>query len=271
MMWLLACAGSDAWTDVERARIASLSPIPAPDPRPSNRFADDPAAAALGRSLFFDPGLSADGTMACATCHLPGRHFTEDARVHAGGTRNVPTIETAAWGAWYFWDGRTDSPWAQATGPIRNPVEMNNTAAAVRDHVATLAAFGEVFGPLSDDPDVVLAQVGKALEAFERTMGPGEARFDRWVATGEGFTAQEERGARLFVGEAGCVNCHHGPLFEDDHFHNLGLPGMIAAGVDPGRAAGAPAVLVDPYNCGGPFSDTTACDELRYLDPTFPD
>jgi len=275
---LLACA-EPAWTEAERAAIAGLTPIPAPYPRPTNRVADDPRAVALGARLFLDPGFSASGTVSCATCHDPARHFTDGlprARTDAGeGTRNTPTIETVAWSTWYFWDGRADSAWAQAGGPIVNPIEHGFSVEGVRARVVEryAAEWTELYGGVDEDPARVLAELGKAIEAFERTMGPKPGRFDAWARElAEGGPAMqlseaEQRGLELFIGPAGCVNCHNGPLFTDHSFHNLGLPDNH----DRGRADGALTVLADPANCLGPHSDARTCDELRFLDPAFSD
>jgi cytochrome c peroxidase len=304
LLFLLACADPVGWTEAERATILSLSPVPTPAPSPTNRVADDPAAARLGEALFFDEGLSIDGQTSCASCHLPGLHFTDGERVATAlgtGTRNTPSIETVAWGTWYFWDGRVDSAWAQATGPLLNPIEMGATPAHVQERLRSTHAPGmtEVFGGVAEDPTDALVQAGKALEAFERTLGPKPARFDRYVdelkagTDGEVLTPEEKAGLRLFVGEAACVNCHHGPLFTDHSFHNLGLPNVPAGGIDPGRARGAGDVGVDALNCRSrhadrPLPEGTAtegallegtatnpahepCPELRYLDPSFPD
>jgi cytochrome c peroxidase len=266
LLLLTACAGPSGWTPAERATILTLSPLPPPVPRPTNAVADLPAAAALGEALFSDPGLSADGKTPCSECHDPKRHFTEDERVASAigmGTRNTPTIETVAWSTWYFWDGRADSGWAQATGPMLNPIEMGMTAPRVQARLreAHAAGFESVFGGVAEDPQAALVQAGKALEAYERTQTPGVARFDRYVAAlragtdSDLLTPQEKDGLRLFVGEAGCINCHHGPLFTDQSFHNIGLPNVPAGGIDPGRAGGVGKVLADPLNCRSRLAD----------------
>lgn len=279
---LTACTNPD-WTASERALIAHLSPIATPAPRPSNRVADDPAAVSLGARIFSDPGFSADGTVSCATCHEPDRHFTDGKAVAATergtGRRNTPSIETAAWSTWFFWDGRADSAWAQAAGPLTNPIEHALTAELVRERVATdyNEDWQRIFGGVSEDPLRVLSEVGKALEAFERTLLPKESRFDRWAAEfvagrdTETLTVEEKRGLRLFLADPGCVACHNGPLFTDHHFHNLGLPSSQGDDVDIGRALGVTQLLADPLTCLGVYSDTTTCDELHYLDPAFPD
>ncbi len=286
-VWLaggLGCAVDTAWTEEERARIGQMTPIPAPPARPSNRWADDPDAAALGAALFFDPTLSRDGATSCASCHDPARGFTNGARFATTslgtGARNVPPVHTAAWSTWYFWDGRVDSAWAQAMGPLTNPIEHGLDAAGVRAVVAERYAstFEAVFGGVSEDPEAVLVAVGKALEAYERTLRPPETRFDlaaAAVAAGgepEGYTPAETLGMKTFLRRE-CVACHHGPLLTDQQFHNLGLPSIPKDGIDPGRARGAPQVLVDPHNCASRWSDAPpdACAELQYLDPSFDD
>ncbi|MDP2304505.1 MAG: cytochrome c peroxidase [Pseudomonadota bacterium] len=298
LVLLLACAGPVGWTEAERTTILSLSPLPARAPSPTNRVADDPAAVRLGESLFFDEGLSIDGQSSCASCHVPELHFTDGERVATAigvGPRNTPSVESVAWGTWFFWDGRADSAWAQATGPLLNPIEMGATPEHVRARLlaAHSVGFTEVFGGVAEDPTGALVQAGKALEAFERTLGPKAGRFDRYVAQlgagndGDALSAEEKRGLRLFVGEAACVSCHHGPLFTDHSFHNLGLPNIPAGGIDPGRARGAGDVGVDALNCRSRHADRPApstsertdgpdpfsepCPELRYLDPSFPD
>lgn len=284
LLLLSGCApAEEGWSERDRARIAALSPIPAPPPRPTNRLADDPDAAAVGARLFHDPLLSVDGATSCATCHVAERSFTDGRPVAVAvgtGRRNTPTIETVAWQTWFFWDGRADSGWAQATGPIVNPIEMASTPERVLARVREGYAedWARLFGGVPEDPALALAQVGKVLEAFERTISPGPSRFDRWAEAFERgeesdlLTVEEQRGLKLFVGEADCVSCHNGPLFTDHSFHTLGIPTQAKGGVDVGRAVGAPEVLEDPYNCRGAYSDDpTACDELRFLDPAFPD
>src|SRR5574338_950911 len=116
------------WSADERAMIASLvldklEPLPHD---PSNNVADDSAAARFGRQLFFDTNLSSNGKVSCATCHLPSRDFQDDAPLGRGvgltGRRTMPITGTA-YSPWFFWDGRTDSQWAQALGPLESSVE----------------------------------------------------------------------------------------------------------------------------------------------------
>lgn len=296
------------WTAEQRAtlRSLSLSSLEPLDADPSNRYADDSAAAALGRSLFFDTRLSGNGKVACATCHVPARDFQDGTPLGHGvgttGRRTMPVAGTAH-GAWFFWDGRADSQWAQALGPLESAVEHGGTrtqyarviATNYRDQYTTV--FGKLpsidglpaqAGPVADSarraawqrmPPVrrdeistVYANIGKAIAAYERRIEYGPSRFDRYVdaelsgrahTASDSFTRDEAAGLRLFIGKASCVNCHNGALFTDNHFHNTGVP---AATIDSGRASGVRQALAGEFNCTSRYSNATPeqCDELRY-------
>jgi cytochrome c peroxidase len=288
------------------ARELALQSLPQLPPVPSNRFADDARAAALGRDLFFDTAMSANGEVACATCHLPDRAFQDDLPLGRGvgvTDRRTMPLAGAAWSPWLFWDGRKDSLWAQALGPLESPVEHAATRLGLVRGLAArhAAAYEPVFGPLPDlgglpqsagpfgnareqadwnaippakqaEIDRAFANIGKALEAFQRTIPVPETRFDRFVAAtaknGDGRMSETElAGLRLFVGKGECINCHNGPLFSDDHFHNTGVPGGSGLPADEGRAKAIGTVLADPFNCLGPHSDAKAedCAELRFM------
>jgi len=285
-------------------RLARFSPLPAPPADPTNRVADDPRAARLGRYLFFDPGLSGDGTVACATCHDPSRAFSDGkpvAETLGRGTRRTPSLVNVAYMRWLFWDGRADSLWAQAVEPIENPIEMGGDRVAVARHLREgrelRAAYEALFGALPelDDarrfpaharpdperPDApharawssmseedreavegVLANVGKAIAAYERRLVRGDAPFDRHVRSlregaGEGsLEASARRGLALFLGRAGCAQCHSGPNFSDSEFHATGAPpGPFGDPEDAGRYAGAERWAASPWNAAGPHSD----------------
>ena len=145
---LLACGGpsptagpSAAETTLtarELAQVMSLSPLPERPPSPSNRVADNADAAALGLALFFDVRLSSNGAVSCATCHQPARHYTDGERVAKGvavGKRNTPTLLGGMYSSWQFWDGRADTIWSQALGPIESPLEHNLDRVRVAHHV----------------------------------------------------------------------------------------------------------------------------------------
>jgi len=280
-----ATAGAP-WTAEERTMLkslslASLGALPAD---PSNKYADDAAAARLGAKLFFDTRLSSNGRVSCATCHQPAKDFQDGLPlgkgVGTGGRRTMPVAGTA-YSPWQFWDGRADSQWAQALGPLESPVEHggNRKQYARVMHEQYRSEYKAVFGAVPDqqgDISRVYANIGKAIAAYERKVTFTPARFDRFVAAelaGQAqtplseFTADERAGLRLFIGKANCVTCHNGALFTDNHFHNTGVPqSRIGAANDSGRTTGARAVTSSEFNCLGKYSDAKPedCSELRF-------
>jgi cytochrome c peroxidase len=122
----------------------------------------------------------------------------------------------------------------------------------------------------------VFANLGKAIAAYERRIAPGASRFDAYVDAalrGDAqqmaatLTRDEEAGLRLFIGKANCLQCHNGPLFTNNDFHNTGVPAAAGLREDTGRLAGVKQVLADEFNCLGPYSDARPeqCGELRFL------
>jgi cytochrome c peroxidase len=262
------------WTPKEREMLRSLSirSLGAVPRDPSNRFADDSMAASFGRLLFFDMRLSRTGTVSCATCHVPGRDFQDGRPVGRGvgeGSRRTMPIAGTARGPWFFWDGRADSQWEQALGPLENPAEHGGDRTQYVRLIARAyrARYESVFGRLPsldglpahagpvedtavsaswarlsasrrDDISRVYANIGKAIAAYERRIDFAPARFDRYVdaqmsgdsvSPGSTFTPDEEAGLRLFIGKANCVTCHNGPSFSDGHFHNTGVVAAASA------------------------------------------
>ncbi|HEX6099841.1 MAG TPA: cytochrome c peroxidase [Thermoanaerobaculia bacterium] len=287
------------WTPGQIAQLRSLSlaelePLPAD---PGNRVADDPQAVALGQRLFFDTRLSSNGKVSCATCHLPDREFQDGKPLADGvgttGRRTMPVAGTA-YAPFLFWDGRKDSLWAQALGPLESPVEHGGTRAQYAHVVAAnyRAEYEQLFGPLPDlsgvprvagpVPDAAAAQawkdltgrqrdhvtaiyvnIGKSIAAYERRIQYGPSRFDRYVdtlaRTGRApsgvLTADETAGLQLFLGKANCTQCHNGPLLTNNEFHNTGVAAGTAPEPDRGRMAGARGVLGDEFNCRSKWSD----------------
>ncbi|MDH3416445.1 MAG: hypothetical protein OEM64_09080 [Gammaproteobacteria bacterium] len=281
-----------AWTDAEInvLRSLSLASLPALPPDPSNAVADDPRAAAFGEQLFFDPRLSANGGISCATCHQPVRQFTDGLpKGQAIGTskRNTPGIVGSAYSPWFYWDGRRDSQWAQALSPLEDPDEHGSSrgqvVAVIAGDDAYKASYQALFGELGDlsgkDPvalNVAFANVGKAIAAFERTLLPAASRFDDYVdAVADGDLQQQETpfsddeawGLRLFIGAANCTQCHNGPLLTNNEFHNTGVLSSPGDLPDKGRVTGVQEALADPFNCLGEYSDDPLrqCAELRFV------
>jgi cytochrome c peroxidase len=199
----------------------------------------DPRKIELGRQLYFDPRLSADNSVACATCHNPQHGWSDGRATSVGvggqvGGRNAPTVLNTAYGRFQFWDGRAKSLEEQALGPIANPIEMN---LPVEDAVKRLneiegyrRQFNEIFG--SDCTPETLA---KAIAAYERTILSGDAPYDRYKAGDESALSEAAiRGMKLFFGKANCSACHSGPNFTDNAFHNIGI-GMDKPDPDKGR------------------------------------
>lgn len=305
-------AGRQRWSEEEIATLQSLSlsSLPPLPEDPSNRVADDPRAVALGHQLFFDTRLSANGEVACASCHAPDSAFTDGLPLSQGvGTtpRKSMTITGTAYSPWLFWDGRADSQWSQALGPLENPLEHGGDRTMYAHLIARhyRAPYEALFGPLPDlshlppsagpveDPQAAAAWaamapedrevvtsiyvgIGKSIAAYERRILPGPSRFDRYVdALSAGDTERAEEhldreeiaGLKLFVGEAGCTDCHNGPLFTNNEFHNTGVPARPGVPEDVGRALGAQQVLEDEFNCLGEHSDAEPreCSELRFV------
>jgi len=259
-----------------------------PSPRdPSNRWADDPAAASLGHRLFFDKRLSSNGQVSCATCHDPARDFQDGVPLARGvgttGRRTMPITATSH-SPFLFWDGRKDSQWAQALGPLESPVEHGGNrvqyARVIADHYR--GDYERVFGRLpdlrqADAATAIFVNVGKAIAAYERQVQYGPARFDRFVAewkrTGAMPTdildAKERAGMALFIGKANCTQCHNGPLLTNNEFHNNGAPAGRGLPEDRGRIVAVAAVQSDEFNCRSRWSDAKAreCAELDFLAP----
>lgn len=254
-------------TDAEIAATLAHGPWPQhSEPDPSNRFSGDPAAIDLGRALFFDPILSADGTMSCATCHDPTKGFSDgQARTVVRGTsldRNAPSVENLVFSRWFGWGGDTDNLWAQSMTPITSAHEMGHTPDSLRLALQD-SAYADAFAPFPS-AEAVLVGVGKALAAYQETLVTGETPFDRFrdaLAAGDtkaagAYPDAAQRGLQIFLGEGNCTFCHSGPLFTNGEFHDAGVPYFLGAGqVDEGRYGGLTALLDSPYTLAGTWSD----------------
>ena len=149
------------FSEAERKKILQHSPLPAPKADRSNAVAEDPAAAHFGQFLFYDTRLSADGEVSCATCHDPEQGWGDGrAQVEIAGLfpRQAPTLWNTAYNRWFFWDGRADSQWAQALGPLENPLEHATSrlevAHLIYDDPALRSAYEGVFGAMPNVSDL---------------------------------------------------------------------------------------------------------------------
>lgn len=211
-------------------------------PRPETIEYPDGVAPAtakieLGRALFFDTRLSGNQKQSCASCHMPELGFgdgTSKGRGTMGGglPRNTPHLYNLAWNVAFFWDGRAQSLEEQALGPIQAPGEMNMPLPRMIETLDKLTAYKAQFRDVFGSEEINPERVAQAIAAFERTLISRNAAFDRYQAGDRNAMSPEAvRGLALFTGKARCVQCHDGPNFTDNSFHNIGL-----GDADPGRA-----------------------------------
>ena len=194
----------------------------------------------LGRKLFYDPVLSADGTQACADCHAPEFAFTDSARFSIGidgfaGNRNSMPIFNIAWNNVneFFWDGRALGVEGQAFGPVVNPIEMHNTWPNAVDSVLAKGIYATLFADAFGTCTIDSTHVVKALAQFERTLISGNSRFDQYLMGQIALTPNEINGFNIFMDEArgDCFHCHGdatNPLWTDNIYHNNGLDATFA-------------------------------------------
>jgi cytochrome c peroxidase len=198
------------------------------------------AKVALGKQLFFDPRLSSDGKVSCASCHNPAKGWSNGEQFATGidglkGGRNAPTILNTTYQMFQFWDGRSGSLEDQALGPIQNPIEMNTTLEQLEQRLNAIPGYRAQFTKVFGTEQIEAPNVGRAIAAYERTILSGDAPFDRYKAGDKkALSAAAQRGMDLFFGKAHCSACHSGPNFTDNAFHNIGI-GMHAKEADQGR------------------------------------
>lgn len=259
----------------ERERILAHGPWPqARTPDPTNRASGRGPAVAFGERLFFEPRLSSDRNMSCATCHVPARAWSDGRPTgfgHEPLDRNSPGLLDLAGRRWYGWDGAHDSLWSQSIRPLLHAQEMNGTAAgiarAVRGDPDLSCGHRASFGAVPDDDEQVLVNVGKALAAFQETLASGRSPFDRFrdalargdLRTASAYPMAAQRGLRIFVGSGNCAVCHAGPRFSNGEFGDIGIRYFIAPGrVDSGRHGGIAALRDNPFNLLGRYNDQAA-------------
>lgn len=259
----LAIDTSSSLDELNRAN--PVVPLPVPPLGITERLEEletppTPGTVRLGRWLFFDPRLSVDGSVSCATCHRPDHGFSEPTPVSTGvdgktGARKAPPVLNVAFDIEQhrFWDGRAASLEEQAIGPLVNPVEM-----AMADHdfvverLRGIAAYRPFFREAFGDDEIDIERVGRALADYERTRFSGGSPWDRWQAEpdaedaaidldevtdldgtlhleriefrdGRHVSARVKLGHYVFFEKAFCNQCHLGPNLSDAGFHNLGV------------------------------------------------
>lgn len=208
-----------------------LPPIPIPPDNPPTE-----ETIALGRRLYYDPGLSADGTVSCATCHAPDLSFRDGKALSNGvagqlGSRRAPTVVNAAYNTLQFWDGRAPSLEKQAEGPLTNPVEMANTLEGVVNYVQSDPRYRALFARAWGTKEITIDLVTRSIGSFERTVVIGNSPFDRFYYRGDkkALSPAAQRGLKLFLNQkkGNCSVCHvigkRYALFTDNKFHNIGV------------------------------------------------
>ncbi len=209
--------------------------FPLPDLPRDNPLTEE--RVALGKALFHETALSRDGTISCASCHVPDFAFTDARRFSLGvrgqkSPRNSMPLFNLAWKTAFFWDGRAPSLRAQVLMPIADHTEMDETFDRVTAKLAATAAYPPLFRAAFGSPEITAEKLALALENFLLTLTAHDAKFDRAVRGQATLSADEQRGFELFMTEyeprtgqrgADCFHCHGGPLFSDHQFHNNGL------------------------------------------------
>jgi cytochrome c peroxidase len=186
------------------------------------------AKVQLGRRLFFDPILSADGMVSCASCHDPAHGFSRPQRFAVGvraqrSARNAPSLFNRAYGTAFFWDGREKSLEAQALRPIESPTEMGSTVAEAVQRLRSQREYAAQFRAVFAD-GVTAENLARAIASFERVLLTGDSRVDRFRAGDlRALTDSERHGLWLFESRGRCWRCHTGPNFTDESFHNTGV------------------------------------------------
>lgn len=222
------------------------------------------ARIALGKMLFFDPRLSGDGNMSCASCHNPVLGWSDGLPTAKGFKSKVlgrasPTIINTGYNLIQMWDGRKKSLEDQAMGPMEATVEMNMDTAKLFNWLNENDTYRSAFQRAYPNKPIDADTVSKAIASYERTIVSRNSRFDRWIhGNKKAMTPQEINGFKLFVGRAGCAVCHSAPNFTDDGFHNIGLASFGEGDPDMGRYAQRPLKLMK-----GAFKTPTLRDITR--------
>lgn len=209
---------------VKWREIGVLPPVSHPEDNPHSKEKE-----ALGKLLFFEPRLSGSGQIACASCHDPDLGWADGRTTSFGHSRtllarNAPTIRNTGHFSKLFWDGRANSLEDQVIQVLKNPNEMHSSESLIQNFLSQNVAYQEKFAQAFGDNLASMERVAKAIACYERSVVGGSSRFDLFIkGKRDSFSDSELIGMDLFRRDARCMNCHHGPLFSDGAFHNVGL------------------------------------------------
>lgn len=201
-------------------------------PEPVYNFRKNPLDSAkiqLGRVLFYDPVLSSDSSVSCASCHSPYNAFTHvDHALSHGvqdriGTRNSPVLVNLAWGKSFMWDGAVNHLDMQVLAPLENHVEMDESLPHVLQKISRQEKYKKLFKDAFHSETITGERFLKAIAQFMLTLVSSDSKYDRVMRhePGIAFTDQENKGYKLF--KMHCASCHSEPLFTDQTFRNNGL------------------------------------------------
>ncbi len=208
-----------------------IGALPERPPEPADN-PTTPVKVKLGKLLYFDPRLSGDGSVSCATCHDPNQGWAKK-RVMSPAYpenkhfRHSPTVLNVAYNTLFFWDGRAKSLEEQASKPILSPFEMNMNYDLLEERLKAIPGYVKLFREAfpEDKEPVSIENVAKAIAAFERTIICRDSPFDLYMRGDRSAMSPEQiKGMKLFTGKAGCVQCHNGVNFSDNRFHVTGVP-----------------------------------------------
>ncbi len=238
-VWLFSFSSAAAQTQPADSFQApkGFPPIPWPADNPYS-----PARAELGKRLFFDGRLSANGAESCAFCHEPEHAFAGGTPLAKGangtlGHRHVPTLINRAWGRLQFWDGRALTLEAQVVVPVTDPDEMGLTTEEVVQKIRAIKGYVPLFTTAFGDDTVSFDRIAKAIATFERTIVSGNSAYDRYLAGDKtALTKQQKDGLDFFNKKGECAECHLGVNFTDEKFANVGI-GMDQQNPDTGRGS----------------------------------
>ncbi|MES2416677.1 MAG: cytochrome c peroxidase [Bacteroidota bacterium] len=183
----------------------------------------------LGKVLFYDPRLSGSNQISCISCHAPDMNWADGRAVSIGhnqaaNTRNAPSLENVWNAKKLFWDGRAENLEEQLTGPITSAIEMHQDLKALPAKLAKIKGYGALFTEAFGDRKINQQRIAKALATYQLTFTSRKSDFDYFLqGNTKRLTDQQVEGLHLFRTKGRCMNCHYGPLFTDNDFHNLGL------------------------------------------------
>ncbi|WP_439880118.1 cytochrome-c peroxidase [Pontibacter sp. MBLB2868] len=227
MVFLLFCllgtgCGASEYDPEVPANLAEAVPYPARNPLTKE-------GVALGRKLFFDPALSGNGKISCASCHQPAKAFTDGKALSTAGItgkqlqRHVPTLVNVAWMDGLFWDGGAKDLESLSFGPLTHPDEMGQNLAALVQKLQQHESYPGLFKKAFGSDSITSAAIGKALAQFERTIISGNSRYDKYVRNEKGTMLNDKELKGLVLFRKHCSSCHTSDFFTDNKYHNNGL------------------------------------------------